>query len=151
MDVAHALGASIIIAVDVSAYFDSSPVQYEDAVSGWWILFQKWILGRKITIPSMEEIQNRLVYVTCDMNNKDQMNRFIMSHPGQHRYYIRPDGVSKYGTTEFGSFQSIVQDGYNYGRMIVQKWKQQESLVFGQDKKGTSYFSSSGHNRRYSL
>lgn len=148
MDVMHSMGANIIIAVDVGSLNDETAVQYEDAVDGWWILFQKWILGRKINIPSMEEIQNRLAYVTCEKNRLEQLDRFIYSSGGS--YYIRPPAVAKYGTTGFSHFKEIVQDGYLYGKEIVQKWKEHDLLIFGKDEMGKSY-SSHKITRRYSL
>lgn len=66
-DVARALGANTIIAVDVGGVDDTSPVNYGDHVSGFSYLWDRWNPfkdTRYQRIPSVTELQSRLAYVS---------------------------------------------------------------------------------------
>ena len=61
------MGAQTIIAIDVGGQSDNEFDNYGDALSGWWVLWNKYFpLGRNLKIPNMAEIQTRLAYVSCE-------------------------------------------------------------------------------------
>lgn len=66
-DIARALGAATIIAVDVGGVDDTSPVNYGDHVSGWtylWDRFNPFKAKGYQRIPSVTELQSRVAYVS---------------------------------------------------------------------------------------
>lgn len=55
------MGASSVFAVDVGSVDDTSPRQYGDSVSGWWLLISRWNpFTTPPNIPNITEIQSRL-------------------------------------------------------------------------------------------
>ena len=56
-----AMGAASVFAVDVGSVDDTSPRDYGESVSGWYLLLQKWNpFGPTSNIPNITEIQSRL-------------------------------------------------------------------------------------------
>lgn len=53
-------GIREIIVVDVGAVDDTSPRNYGDSVSGWWIFANKFNPFYKRTVLSMTEVSSRL-------------------------------------------------------------------------------------------
>jgi lysophospholipid hydrolase len=53
-------GIRDVIVVDVGAVDDTSPRNYGDSVSGWWIFINKLNPFYERTVPSMTEISGRL-------------------------------------------------------------------------------------------
>lgn len=55
------MGAASVFAVDVGSVDDTSPRNYGESVSGWWVLLQRWSpFATGPSIPNITEIQSRL-------------------------------------------------------------------------------------------
>lgn len=55
------MGAASVFAVDVGSVDDTSPRNYGESVSGWWVLLQRWSpFNNGPSIPNITEIQSRL-------------------------------------------------------------------------------------------
>ena len=107
------LGAELVIAVDVGAQSDNSPV-YRDAISGWSIFFKK-LFGFHINVPSTGDIQAFLTYVSGDQRNQEvpYMENCI---------YLRPP-IEKYSTMGFKHSLAIIETGYQYAIEQIKKCK----------------------------
>ena len=112
-DVMQQLGAQLVIAVDVGAQTDNSPVDIGDAVSGWSILFKK-LFGIKINAPSMGEIQARPTYVSGDQCNQEVLSL-------DNVLYLRPP-VEKFTTMGFKHSVEIIETGYRYATEQIKRW-----------------------------
>jgi lysophospholipid hydrolase len=54
-------GAASVFAVDVGSVDDTSPRNYGETVSGWYLLLQRWNpFGKPTNVPNITEIQSRL-------------------------------------------------------------------------------------------
>ena len=54
-------GAASVFAIDVGSVDDTSPRDYGESVSGWYLLLQRWNpFGKQPNIPNITEIQSRL-------------------------------------------------------------------------------------------
>ena len=113
-DVMQQLGAELVIAVDVGAQSDNSPVDIGDAISGWSILFKK-LFGFRINVPSMGDIQARLTYVSGDQRNQEVLSM-------ENCIYLRPP-IEKYSTMGFKHSLAIIETGYQYAIEQIKKWK----------------------------
>eukprot|EP00794_Sanderia_malayensis_P015962 gene15962-17568_t len=117
-DVMKSLGARTIIAVDVGSLYEPHMTNYGDKLSGWWVLWNKWNpFGKNLKIPTMDEIQGRLAYVSCVQQLEEVRN-------SSYCHYVRPP-VDEYKTLQFGSFEEIMNVGYKYGKKVF------ESLIEG--------------------
>lgn len=126
IDVMKSIGAQYVIAIDVGSDVDIGRSDYDDAVSGWWILLQK-ILGRSVRIPTLEEIQSRLAYVSCHRKQLESMSI-------DKSYYLRPP-VQQFATLQFRSHKEITQIGYDYGLTILREWQANGTLdILKQDR-----------------
>nr|XP_039249765.1 patatin-like phospholipase domain-containing protein 7 isoform X3 [Styela clava] len=116
-DVARSRGACRVIAVDVGAAITSDFTDYGDHLSGWWVLWKKWT-GRwtgHIKVPDMNEIQQRLSYISC---------HYLMDLVVNSNYctYLRPP-VNKYSTMDFAKWKDLLELGYKYGREVcTEEW-----------------------------
>lgn len=105
------MGAETIIAVDVGSQDDTDMTNYGDELSGWWLLWNKWYpWGKKLKVPNLPEIQSRLAYVSC-VRQLEEVKR------SDYCTYIRPP-IDKYKTLQFGSFDDIMEVGYNHGKTL---------------------------------
>ncbi|PRD33747.1 UNVERIFIED_CONTAM: sws [Trichonephila clavipes] len=110
-DVMRDMGAETIIAIDVGSQDDIDLTNYGDTLSGWWLLWKKWNpWSSPVKVPSLQEIQSRLAYVSC-VKQLDQIKR------SDYCTYIRPP-IDKYKTLAFGSFDEIMassesKEGYS--------------------------------------
>jgi len=105
------MGAETILAVDVGSQDDTDMTNYGDELSGWWLLWNKWNpFGQKIKVPNLPEIQSRLAYVGC-VRQLEEVKR------SEYCTYIRPP-IDRYKTLQFGSFDDIMDIGYNHGRTL---------------------------------
>ncbi|KAJ1566921.1 phosphatidylcholine and lysophosphatidylcholine phospholipase [Cladochytrium tenue] len=133
-DVMRSLGASTIVAVDVSVADHTEPVTYGDYPSGWWPLLARFTPWAALygPIPSQAEIQSRLAYVSS-VKQLDDAKRL----PGCA--YLHPP-VSPYGVMGFAPYKDIFQVGYRYGREAVRKWEADGSMreMFGIAKDRTA-------------
>ncbi|KAJ3121209.1 phosphatidylcholine and lysophosphatidylcholine phospholipase [Nowakowskiella sp. JEL0407] len=118
----HRLGADTVIAVDVGNVDDTSPVNYGDSLSGWWVILNRWFnpWSSVNNIPQLADIQSRLAYVSSVQQLEDAKNT-----PGV--LYIRPP-VSKFGTLEFSAHDEIEKIGYNYAVEIIKSWEKEGIL-----------------------
>lgn len=105
------MGAETILAVDVGSQDDTDLYNYGDTLSGWWLLWKRWNpFSEPIKVPSLPEIQSRLAFVSCVR----QLERVKSS---EYCTYIRPP-IDKWKTLQFGSFDEIMDIGYNHGKLL---------------------------------
>ncbi|XP_054724665.1 neuropathy target esterase sws-like isoform X1 [Uloborus diversus] len=115
-DVMREMGAETIIAIDVGSQDDIDLTNYGDTLNGWWLLWKKWNpWASPVKVPSLQEIQSRLAYVSC-VKQLDQIKR------SDYCTYIRPP-IDKYKTLQFGSFDEIMDVGYNHGKALFPAMK----------------------------
>lgn len=132
-DIMRSLGAATIVAVDVgrgnilfdesnTTVDDTSPVNYGDSLSGWWVLLNRLNpFGHKYgKIPQMADIQSRLAYVSSVKQLEDAKKI-------EGCFYLRPD-VKRYETLEFEKFAEIFEEGYRAGQLLLERWKMDGSL-----------------------
>ncbi|KAI9190694.1 uncharacterized protein BJ171DRAFT_434169 [Polychytrium aggregatum] len=146
-DVMRSLGAETIVAVDVGNVDDTSPVNYGDTLSGWWVLLRRYNPFEKTDygkIPQLADIQSRLAYVSS-VKQLEEAKRV------EGCYYLHPP-VHKYGVLSFDKFQEIYETGYRFGQDIVQKWEKDGTLQkrFGV-RKDDGKPGKTGHARRASI
>ena len=105
------MGAETILAVDVGSQDDTDMTNYGDELSGWWLLWNRWNpFGQKVRVPNLPEIQSRLAYVSC-VQQLEEVKR------SPYCTYIRPP-IDKFKTLQFGSFDDIMNIGYNHGKTL---------------------------------
>ncbi len=115
------LGADVIFAVDVGAIDDNTPQQYDDTLSGFWVLLNRLNpFSSYPNPPTLGEIQARLAYVS----SVDALEK-AKAMPGC-RYIVPP--VKEYGTLEFGSFDEIYKVGYQFGKQYLSQLREQGVL-----------------------
>ena len=111
-DVMHdVMGAETILAIDVGSQDVMDMTNYGDTLSGWWLLWKRWNpFSKPVRVPNLPEIQSRLAYVSCVK---------LLEEVKQSEYctYIRPP-IDKYKTLQFGSFDDIMDVGYNHGKVL---------------------------------
>jgi lysophospholipid hydrolase len=106
------LGADVIFAVDVGAIEDDTPQKYDDSLSGFWVLLNRFNpFSTFPNPPTLGEIQARLAYVS----SVDALEK-AKTTPGC-RYLVPP--VQAYGTLEFGRFDEIYNVGYEFGKRYL--------------------------------
>lgn len=115
-DVMRSHGAQSIFAVDVGSIDNTELTNYGDTLSGWWLLWKRWNpWAAPIRVPDMQEIQSRLAYVSC-------IRQLEIVKSSDYCEYIRPP-IDKYGTLQFGSYDEIVEVGYNHGKTMFSSWE----------------------------
>ncbi|KAF8323129.1 patatin-domain-containing protein [Clavulina sp. PMI_390] len=118
------MGASTIFAVDVGAVDDTTPRNFGDSVSGWWLLFNRFNpFAGNPNIPVVAEIQSRLAYVssvTTLENAKVMKDCWYMPMP-----------VQDYGTLQFNKYEEIMEIGYKQGKKLLAEWKEAGTLPSG--------------------
>lgn len=117
------MGAETILAVDVGSQDDTDITNYGDELSGWWLLYKRWNpFCRKVKVPNLPEIQQRLAYVSC-VGKLEEVKR------ADYCTYIRPP-IDQFQTLQFKSFDAICDVGYNHGKVLfsVMSLQNQKSL-----------------------
>uniref|UniRef100_A0A8D9FGX7 Neuropathy target esterase sws n=2 Tax=Cacopsylla melanoneura TaxID=428564 RepID=A0A8D9FGX7_9HEMI len=110
-DVLKALGAKLVIAVDVGSQDETDLFDYGDFLSGWWVLLRKLSpFHDTIKVLSAAEIESRIAYVCCSRQLQEVKN-------SEYCKYIRPP-IDKYSTFQFGAFEQIKEIGYQHGKTI---------------------------------
>ncbi|KAL1460591.1 hypothetical protein WDU94_012567 [Cyamophila willieti] len=110
-DVLKALGAKLVIAVDVGSQDETDLFDYGDFLSGWWVLLRKLSpFHDTIKVLSAAEIESRIAYVCCSRQLQEVKN-------SEYCKYIRPP-IDKYSTFQFGAFEQIKDIGYQHGKTI---------------------------------
>eukprot|EP01134_Creolimax_fragrantissima_P001612 CFRG1612T1 len=118
-DIMREMGASSIIAIDVSSKEEKDLTNYGDSLSGWWLLWKRWNpFATPVNVPDMAEIQSRLAYVSCVRQYESVLDKAYIN-------LVRPP-IDVYSTLQFGSFHEIVDVGYNHAMLIINgtNWKQ---------------------------
>jgi lysophospholipid hydrolase len=142
-DIMHNMGASTILALDVSGSWSTLPVTYGDSLSGWWVLLNRFNpFGKNYgDIPPLSEIQSRLAYASSVTKLEE-----VMKIDGVH--YLAPP-VQCYGLMDFGKFTEIEQVGYDFMKKMIAKWNEDGILW---DQFGVRLDNCSGlGNRRASI
>ncbi|XP_045168122.2 patatin-like phospholipase domain-containing protein 7 isoform X1 [Mercenaria mercenaria] len=115
-DVMRTFGAQSIFAVDVGSIDSTELTNYGDKLSGWWLLWKRWNpWAEPVRVPDMQEIQSRLAYVSC-------IRQLELVKNSDYCEYIRPP-IDKYGTLQFGSFDEVMEVGYNHGKTMLSGWE----------------------------
>ncbi|KAK4684591.1 lysophospholipid hydrolase, partial [Tremellales sp. Uapishka_1] len=119
-----AMGIRDIIVVDVGSVDDTSPRNYGDSVSGWWIFLNRFNPFYERKVLSMTEISSRLTYVSSVLTLGGVKNA-----PGI-LYMAMP--VQQFDTLGgFKHFTELVKIGLQAGRDSLQKWKDEGTLPSG--------------------
>ncbi|KAH6576141.1 hypothetical protein BASA83_001773 [Batrachochytrium salamandrivorans] len=122
-DIMRSLGAYTIVAVDVSLADDTSPVNYGDSVSGWWMLLNRlnpFPQPYYSRIPGIADIQSRLTYISSvkQLDDAKRIDGCLYLHPP----------VSPYTAMDFHKFKDIVDVGYRFGQTVVKDWHKDGTL-----------------------
>ncbi|KAI8927008.1 hypothetical protein BC831DRAFT_549467 [Entophlyctis helioformis] len=146
-DVMRSLGAQTIVAIDVSLADDTSPINYGDSLSGWWVVLNRYnpFSRNYARIPNISDIQSRLAYVSSvkQLEDAKRLDGCLYLHPPTQPYTVM----------DFAKFQEIYDMGYEFGRGVVAGWAKDGILerAFGvrpDDGTGRKTF---GGNRRASI
>lgn len=107
------MGARYIIAVDVGAVDDTTPLKYGDTLSGMWALINKYNpMSTRPNVPNIAEIQQRLTYVSS-VKALEEAKR------AENVLYLRPP-IDNYATLDFAKFDEIREAGFKYGYKELQ-------------------------------
>ena len=139
-------GISDIIVVDVGGIDDTSPRNYGDSVSGWWILLNRLNPFYRRAVLSMTEVSGRLAYVSSFKTLEDVKNT-----PGV-LYTAMP--VQNFETLGgFKQFKEVFEVGLEAGREQLKGWKEEGRLMSGlvDDKKGRGAWERGNRLRRMSI
>ena len=110
-DVMRSMGAKMVFAVDVGSQDEVHLTNYGDTLSGWWLLWKRWCPWvTPVKVPDMAEVQSRLAYVSC-------VRQMEIVKTSDYCEYIRPP-IDRFGTLQFGSFEEILDTGYQHGKTI---------------------------------
>jgi lysophospholipid hydrolase len=113
-----------VIAVDVASERTLADEHVGDEQSGGWLLLRS-LLGLRVPVPNLADIQSRLAYVAC----VESLRRVkeAAEDPESRVKYLRPP-VQQFATLEFSQFQAILKAGEAYGREMVTKWRADGTL-----------------------
>ncbi|KWU47420.1 patatin-domain-containing protein, partial [Rhodotorula sp. JG-1b] len=119
-------GAASVFAIDVGSVDDTSPRNYGESVSGWYLLLQRWNpFGKQPNIPNITEIQSRLTYVSSV-----KMLEEAKATPGV--LYMRMP-VTQFGTMEFKRFTEILDVGSEFANSLLDEWAADKKLPTGME------------------
>ncbi|GAA5986855.1 hypothetical protein JCM10908_000923 [Rhodotorula pacifica] len=119
-------GAASVFAIDVGSVDDTSPRNYGESVSGWYLLLQRWNpFGKPVNIPNITEIQSRLTYVSSV-----KMLEEAKATPGV--LYMRMP-VTQFGTMEFKRFTEILEVGSEFANGLLDEWASEKKLPTGME------------------
>jgi len=139
-----ALGARTVLAVDVSNIDDTSLQSYGDTLSGWWVLLNRlnpWSAMR--TIPSIPDIQSRLMYTTSNQRLED-------AKADEACLFLRMP-VEGYGTLEFGKYNELLDLGYRVAVERLAQWQSAGRLPKHPDKAPAPAQQRGARARRHSV
>ncbi|PLW22005.1 hypothetical protein PCANC_02407 [Puccinia coronata f. sp. avenae] len=134
------MGADSVFAVDVGSIDDTSPRNFPESLSGWWLLIRRlnpW--SSAYQIPTMTDIQSRLTYVSSVKTLED-----AKATPGV--LYMRMP-VTEFTTLGFGRFEEILQKGYEAAKEMLKDLDSKGKLPTGLDdgRSGDSMIGIPGH------
>ena len=139
-----ALGARTVLAVDVSNIDDTSLQSYGDTLSGWWVLLNRlnpWSAMR--TIPSIPDIQSRLMYTTSNQRLED-------AKADEACLFMRMP-IEGYGTLEFGKYNELLDLGYREALQRLAQWQLAGRLPTHPDEAPAQAQQRGARARRHSL
>ncbi|KGB75028.2 lysophospholipase NTE1 [Cryptococcus deuterogattii R265] len=139
-------GIRDIIVVDVGSIDDTSPRDYGDSVSGWWIFFNRLNPFYERRVLSMTEVSSRLTYVSSVKTLEG-----VKATPGCH-YIAMP--VQQFDTLGgFKRFSEVLEIGLKAGRETLKKWKEEGTLPTGlvDEAKGSKAVQRGNRLRRMSI
>ncbi|EIW67695.1 hypothetical protein TREMEDRAFT_72160 [Tremella mesenterica DSM 1558] len=139
-------GIRDIIVVDVGSVDDTSPRNYGDSVSGWWIFVNKFNPFYQRTVLSMTEVSSRLAYVASVKTLED-----VKSDPNC-MYLAMP--VQQFETLGgFKQFSQVLAVGLEAARNALRQWKDEGRLPSGlvDDIKGQRAIQKAKRTRRMSI
>jgi lysophospholipid hydrolase len=121
-DIMRNLGAKVIVAVDVGSLDDTRPTTYGDKLSGWWLLFRRFIPFQKDygPIPTLSDIQSRLAYA-CSVPLREAITKM------DDCFYFAPP-VTHFGTMQFEKILEIEKIGYDYAKKQIDEWNEKGIL-----------------------
>lgn len=142
----QASGIREIIVVDVGAIDDTSPRNYGDSVSGWWILLNRFNPFYRRVVLSMTEVSSRLAYVSSTKTLLD-----VKATPGVLYTSMPVQHVDTLGG--FKQFQEVFKVGLEAGREQLRKWKEEGVLMTGlvDEVGGRKAFEKGNRLRRMSI
>jgi len=120
------MGADSVFAVDVGSIDDTSPRNFPESISGWWLLIRRlnpW--SSAYQIPTMTDIQSRLTYVSSVKTLED-----AKATPGV--LYMRMP-VTEFTTLGFGKFEEILKKGYDTAKEMLKDLDAKGKLPTGLD------------------
>ncbi|OAV92300.1 hypothetical protein PTTG_03931 [Puccinia triticina 1-1 BBBD Race 1] len=120
------MGADSVFAVDVGSIDDTSPRNFPESLSGWWLLIRRlnpW--SSAYQIPTMTDIQSRLTYVSSVKTLED-----AKATPGV--LYMRMP-VTEFTTLGFGRFEEILKKGYEAAKEMLKELDSEGKLPTGLD------------------
>lgn len=143
-----ALSASIVLAIDVGRVSDRVPIFYGDSLNGWSVIFKKLIKYFKKSseinnLPlTLDEIQFRLAYASSagllsrslkrgHVQLANELNKSAFVTVAREKkdielpeiIYLKPSGVQQFGTLEFKKYKEIIKIGYDYGKKVIEEWR----------------------------
>ncbi|WVQ85079.1 lysophospholipase NTE1 [Cryptococcus sp. DSM 104549] len=142
----RANGIRDVIVVDVGSIDDTSPRNYGDSVSGWWIFLNRFNPFFDMKVLSMTEVSSRLTYVSSVKTLED-----VKTSPGC-LYLAMP--VQQFDTLGgFKRFSEVMAIGLKAGREALRKWKEEGKLPTGlvDDIKGAKAIQRGNRLRRMSI
>ncbi|OCF45992.1 lysophospholipase NTE1 [Kwoniella heveanensis CBS 569] len=117
-------GIRDVIVVDVGSIDDTSPRNYGDSVSGWWIFLNRFNPFYERKVLSMTEISSRLTYVSSVKTLED------VKHTPGCLYMAMP--VQQFDTLGgFKRFTEVLSVGLTAGRETLKQWKEEGKLPTG--------------------
>lgn len=143
VSVALRMGADSVFAVDVGSIDDTSPRNFPESLSGWWLLIRRlnpW--SSAYQIPTMTDIQSRLTYVSSVKTLED-----AKATPGV--LYMRMP-VTEFTTLGFGRFEEILKKGYETAKEMLKDLDAKGKLPTGLDdgtNRPDSIIGIPGHNK----
>lgn len=123
------MGADSVFAVDVGSIDDTSPRNFPETISGWWLLIQRlnpW--SSAYQIPTMTDIQSRLTYVSSVKTLEE-----AKATPGV--LYMRMP-VTEFTTLGFSRFEEILAKGYEAAKEMLKELESEGKLPDGMDDDG---------------
>lgn len=70
-DVAHSMGAKVVIAIDVGSQDETNLTNYGDSLSGWWLLWKRLNpLAERVKVRTMEAARGINNAVQPDISDK---------------------------------------------------------------------------------
>uniref|UniRef100_A0A915KWL2 Patatin-like phospholipase domain-containing protein 7 n=1 Tax=Romanomermis culicivorax TaxID=13658 RepID=A0A915KWL2_ROMCU len=115
------LGINTVIAVDVGAQDETDLTNYGDSLSGWWVLWKKWMpFTEPVKVLNMAEIQSRLAYVSC-------VRQLEIVKKASYCHYVRAP-IDKYQTLDFAKYEEIFNNAYEYGKQLFDEWAKNGKL-----------------------